>query len=39
LLKQDGFFLLKALKVHPSAIKTIRVTGDGSLLAVLSEKG
>jgi hypothetical protein len=39
LLKQDGFFLLKALKVISSPITHMRVTADGSLLAVLGKNG
>ena len=39
LTKSDGFFLLKALKVHPHPIQAIRVTKDGGLLAVLSTNG
>lgn len=28
LLKQDGFHLLRAMKVHPSAITHIRISND-----------
>lgn len=39
LLKEDGFFLLKAMKVHSSPITHLRVTGDGSLLSVVGKNG
>ena len=39
LLNADGFFLLKALKVHKTAIKKIKFSPDGSKIAVASNNG
>jgi WD40 repeat protein len=39
LLNTEGFFLLKAMKVHPHAIQMIKVSKDGGFIAVISVAG
>ncbi|EAS07768.2 WD repeat protein (macronuclear) [Tetrahymena thermophila SB210] len=39
LLNQNGFHLLRATKVHNESIKFIKVSPDGSIIAIFSESG
>lgn len=39
LLAEKGFFLLRALKVHPHGITQLKFSGDGRKLVVASEAG
>ena len=39
LLNEKGFFLLRALKVHPNGISHLRFSGDGRKVVIVSEVG